>query len=132
LGESLTSPYSYNYTNIPKGISTIKVLATDNLGGQSSVQFYLYTDAAPTAVYNPTADSNIQVYPNPSKGTVYIKGLDEDMAQVNVYDLMGKQVLQNNVSNNEPLHMEGLKDGIYFLKILDNTGFKSQKLLLKK
>ena len=130
LGESLTAPYSYNYTNIPKGISTIKVLATDNSGGQSSVQFYLYTDAAPTAVSNPTAESNIQFYPNPTKGIIYFNGLEEDSAQVNVYDLMGKQVLQNKVSNNEPLQLAGLKNGVFVLSMVNNEQLINKKIVL--
>jgi hypothetical protein len=130
LGESLTAPYSYNYTNIPKGISQIKVVATDNSGGQSSVQFYLYTDAAPTAVSNPTAESNIQVYPNPSKGTIYFNGLEEDTAQVNVYDLTGKHVMQTSVSNNEAVQMDGMKNGIFVLSILSNEQLINKKIVL--
>ena len=130
LGESLTAPYSYNYTNIPKGISLIKVVATDNSGGQSSVQFYLYTDTAPTAVSQPIAESNIQVYPNPSKGTIYFNGLEEDTAQVNVYDLTGKHVMQTSVSNNEAVQMDGMKNGIFVLSILSNEQLINKKIVL--
>jgi len=132
LGESLTPPYFYNYTNIPKGVSTVKVLATDNSGGQSSVQFYLYTDAAPTSESNVTDCQNIQVYPNPSKGKVYIKGLAENTSNVTVYDLMGIQVLQSKVTNNEPFQLEGLKNGIFVLSIGSSEQLLNKKIVLNK
>lgn len=132
LGEKLTSPYTYTYTNIPKGINTIRVVATDNSGGQSSTQIILYTDAAPTAFTNVSSDKNISVYPNPTKGTIYIKGVTNSNAQLTVYDTLGKKVLETVFENDTPVNLESLQNGLYLCKVQYDNLNVGRKLFVYK
>ena len=132
LGESLTAPYSYNYTNIPKGISTIKVVATDNSGGQNSVQFYLYTDAAPTAVSVGAEDDNIIVFPNPTRGNIKIKGINDLYAKLSVYDTLGRKMMETNIVDDKIIELENFPNGVYIFNIKMNNKLTSSKVLVSK
>lgn len=66
---------------------------------------------------------NIQVYPNPTTGTVTIKSkLDIDNIQINIRDIEGKLVKNIYSINNNTIsfEIEGSK-GIYFIETLSNN-----------
>jgi len=60
----------------------------------------------------------LQVYPNPSSGTVY---LNQRVDHARVYDGLGRCVLSDNSTNT--LHLEQLESGIYML-IADGKSFR--------
>ena len=60
---------------------------------------------------------NLVLYPNPTTGIVTIK--TEDFSSVEVYDLMGRLIKQ---SQQPTLDLHGLPQGIYVVKVFDNTG----------
>ncbi len=61
-----------------------------------------------TAVHLIENDTDIKVYPNPSKGEfdIIIKGLDQLDIQVLVYDVSGRIVFEKNIENIETNHHE--------------------------
>jgi hypothetical protein len=68
----------------------------------------------------PVCEANaVSVYPNPSDGVLYIKGIDNRIA-VRILDLSGKTVL-SQVLSEEEIDISGLPRGIYFLKFKDQT-----------
>jgi hypothetical protein len=108
------------------------VLATDNLGGQSSVQFYLYTDAAPTDVSVVSEDDNILVFPNPTKGNIKIKGINDLYANLSVYDTLGRKMMETNIDNDKIIELENLPNGVYIFNIKMNNKLTSSKVLVSK
>lgn len=76
------------------------------------------------------------LYPNPSKGAVYVKlpkGLHEK-AVLAVYDMLGKRVLETHASGEETvLDVSAFGDGIYTVVITDKAGRRHfRKLVLSK
>lgn len=72
-------------------------------------------------------DLEIQLYPNPLKNYLFIRG-SEKIKLVEVYNVIGKQVLQQNNSKNDiRLKLNGFAKGIYFVKI-----YSGEKAHLKK
>jgi len=59
------------------------------------------------------ANAQISVYPNPTNGTVQIKG---NYKTVQVYNLQG-QLLTTNIANNTVIGFENLPKGVYFFRI---------------
>ena len=67
------------------------------------------------------ADFNIKIYPNPTKGIlkVEIPGLGDQNARLAIYNLQGKQIVNNKVFNNlSTVNLSNYPPGMYILKIL--------------
>ena len=75
-----------------------------------------------------TAESRIKVYPNPTTGAVTILG--EDIAEVQVYNMLGQTVATFGRSNT--LDLSDLPKGIYLLRLTgENGATKTEKLMLE-
>lgn len=81
-------------------------------------------------------ENKLKIYPNPSENDIFIQLTNTNLTKCNViiYDLAGKIIKnQYNLSGNPlVLQREGLKAGIYLLKITDEQGnFYQEKQILK-
>ncbi|MCA0349472.1 MAG: T9SS type A sorting domain-containing protein [Bacteroidetes bacterium] len=61
-------------------------------------------------------DFSITIYPNPTQNILNIN-TQETIKEVSVYDMLGKKVNTNQVSNNT-LNVSNLAQGFYFIKII--------------
>ena len=80
----------------------------------------------PNTFNNNTFDhTNVGIYPNPSNGnfTVAIKnGLDVN-CKLELYDVVGKKIHQQNISTTETyINTNGLSNGIYLIKLINSVG----------
>ncbi|WP_420572298.1 T9SS type A sorting domain-containing protein [Kordia sp.] len=70
----------------------------------------------------------LSLYPNPTHNVLAITGLKETKEYV-IYDIQGSEILQGKITNNQPIHIEKLQSGVYFLKLKDvENVFKFIKL----
>ncbi len=78
--------------------------------------------------------SGFLVFPNPSKGIFNIKTKNNENFNLSVYDITGKQVLEQikiTPNNNAyPLDISNYVPGIYFLNLSTNKGKITKKLIL--
>ncbi|MEO8932880.1 MAG: T9SS type A sorting domain-containing protein, partial [Xanthomarina sp.] len=75
--------------------------------------------------------STFNVYPNPtSTGFVNITSKSNESMQVAVFDILGKQILNQTVNNNR-LDVSTLTTGVYILKISQNGQAITKKLVVK-
>jgi hypothetical protein len=75
----------------------------------------------------------IQIYPNPTNGTLYIKSSWEDMKKVVLYNSAGQVVYEHHLSGTEAtLHVGDLADGTYLCKITTREGIFTQKIILAR
>ncbi|NNK82013.1 MAG: T9SS type A sorting domain-containing protein, partial [Flavobacteriaceae bacterium] len=71
------------------------------------------------------------LYPNPTTtGYVNIISNSSDGIQAQVFDILGKQVINNTVSNNR-LNVSVLNAGIYIVKLTQNEATITKKLVIK-
>lgn len=71
------------------------------------------------------------VYPNPSSmGYVTIKTSSNEGVSIAVFDLLGKQII-NQKLNNERMDVSNLKPGIYVIRISQNNNTAAKKLVIK-
>ncbi len=73
----------------------------------------------------------INIYPNPTQENVYVSNLKEDNVTVKVYDINGKVVVKQKISNKEYLNVSKLSKGIYQLTF-EGTGWKENRRLIKE
>ncbi|MBF8148812.1 T9SS type A sorting domain-containing protein [Winogradskyella sp. F6397] len=119
---------------IGTAIPTTAVSIT-GLGGQFDEDYQIFprytTDiAAPLSVtdFNTNAFS---LYPNPTNtGSVSISSTSSDAISVQVFDILGKQVKNQTVTNNT-LNVSNLKSGVYIVKINQNNTSTTKKLVIK-
>ncbi len=75
--------------------------------------------------------NSFKIFPNPtSLGYVNITSTNSEAMSVNVFDVLGKQVLNQTVRNNR-LNVSTLKSGIYIMKISQNNTTVTKKLVIK-
>ena len=117
--------------NIPTGTSSVI-----GLGGQFNADYQVLpryvtdVEGASLSLDAVTANS-FNVYPNPtSTGFVNITSKTNEVISVSVFDILGKQVLNNTVNNNV-LNVSSLSTGVYIMKISQNGQSITKKLVIK-
>ncbi|WP_353779935.1 FG-GAP-like repeat-containing protein [Winogradskyella sp. 3972H.M.0a.05] len=68
----------------------------------------------------------ISMFPNPSKGMVYFKGIDTLM-EINVYSILGERILSASVNESSPLDISNLASGVYMIQFEGSNA--SQRLV---
>ena len=72
----------------------------------------------PTASVDDQNQLDISIYPNPSSDTVYIDGNYSQLKAV-VYDIVGKQVIKESITNT--IDISQLEKGDYILQLSDRV-----------
>lgn len=70
------------------------------------------------------AMTQIGIFPNPSSGKLYFKGLNSSI-MISVYDILGKEILKTKLEHSQSLDVSNMTKGVYFLTLHD------QKLTFK-
>lgn len=79
---------------------------------------------------NQNAIAGLKVYPNPVvNGTLYISTQANAERTVQIFDILGKQVL-NKVTSTEAINVSNLKSGVYIVKISEEGKVSSRKLVI--
>ncbi|WP_418508574.1 T9SS type A sorting domain-containing protein [Corallibacter sp.] len=114
---------------IPSGANDIVVFVGE-FGGSPQVTARSLTDLTLSRV-NFNANNEFNIYPNPvTNGTVNISSSSNEAIKVAVYDILGKQVLNNTLTNNT-LNVSSLNSGVYILRLSQNNNTVSKKLIIK-
>lgn len=74
--------------------------------------------------------SELAIYPNPANGIVNIKTQLPGIKQIDVYDVLGKQIMNTSLSGDE-LNISSLKSGIYFVQVTQNNNTATKKLIVR-
>ena len=104
-------------------VIAIACFTTDNIGAQNITK-------------NTSTQTNIEglsIYPNPvssERPVINIASKHSLIKQIEIFDVLGKQVLTTILYNKE-LNISNLRKGIYILKITENSISESRKLVIK-
>ena len=115
---------------IPTAASSIT-----GLGGQFNADYQIFPRyasdiAAPLSLDNFNSNA-FSLYPNPTNtGSVNITSNNTGDMLVEVYDILGKRVKNQTLTNNT-LNVSSLKSGIYIVKITQNNASVTKKLVIK-
>ncbi|MFK7833458.1 MAG: T9SS type A sorting domain-containing protein [Winogradskyella sp.] len=70
--------------------------------------------------------SQISIHPNPANNHIYFTGFN-DSIDIEIYDILGKQMLTKSVNVSDRVDISNLVSGIYLLKINDSITMKLLK-----
>ena len=117
--------------NIPTSTSAVTGLGGEFNGTYQVLPRYL-TDVLGATLSNDNFNvSEFSIYPNPTtNGKVTISSTNSEAISVVGFDILGKEVLSSQVSNNT-LDVSDLKTGVYILKISQDNATMTRKLIIK-
>jgi hypothetical protein len=91
----------------------------------------------PTFEYHPASRvfrSELQVFPNPSSGLLYIGGKVDPKSIIRVIDVMGRLILEKRVEDNQEileLDLTGHTAGIYKVEIISSNKVDSKQFIIQ-
>jgi hypothetical protein len=107
------------------GTTTIDVFAED----LATHKQYTVNFTVIQGVENPLAE-NLKLYPNPTKGVLYISGFDK--ATVGVYSATGRLVAEYADFSGNTIDISNLPNGIYFINIQTDENVVTKKVALNR
>ncbi|PWI31032.1 leucyl aminopeptidase [Flavobacteriaceae bacterium LYZ1037] len=138
-GEVITGLYEYNETTHAHTATDLLVnmdpvyLYEVTKGSLGAAMFFAQVDFNTLNTESFVLDSNINMYPNPSKGqvTISFNAVLNDSANFKVYDILGKQVFQKSITQQQAtLNLEHLPSGVYMAVFEVGNNRTSKKLIL--
>lgn len=87
-----------------------------------------------TSVKEKKAETQVSIFPNPTKNSFYIRTDMTENFSVSIFNMQG-QILQEqkNISNDTQFDIAGYEKGIYFVRIFNDKGFSEiQKLMVAR
>ncbi|MCH2023147.1 MAG: T9SS type A sorting domain-containing protein [Saprospiraceae bacterium] len=116
-------------TNLSDGVNMLWLTATDRFGCIAS-------DTISITLSNLTflqslEETSIEIAPNPTHGTITIKGLENHIFNIALYDLNGEKLIENHDNNNR-IVLRGLTSGMYFLVIDTKDKTITKKVIISR
>ena len=79
--------------------------------------YYPSLDLSTLNTETPELQLQVKVFPNPTKEVIYITHPTEQFFEVNITDVSGKQILQTAHQKQQPLNVQTLTTGTYFITV---------------
>mgnify|MGYP001324191684 FL=1 len=79
--------------------------------------YYPSLDLSTLNTESPELKLQVKVFPNPTKEVIYITHPTEQFFEVNITDVSGKQILQTGHQKQQPLNIQTLTSGTYFITV---------------
>ena len=115
----VTTAYSYNFF-VPGMNSYALRLFTNSNYSQVIYSRFNPDLPEPTGINFSNSVSNISVYPNPAKESLFITGTSA-ITQIRITDVQGKTI-KNCILQNNRIDTSDLRSGVYFVKITTPSG----------
>ena len=124
--------YADQQAAVPTAVTDIAGIVNERTG---NLYFLTARDASDFSVdvlsVSAFETAKFSLYPNPtSTGSVSISSTNSEAISVQVFDILGKQVKNETITNNT-LNVSNLKSGVYIVKITQNNASTTKKLVIK-
>ncbi|MGB1120535.1 MAG: T9SS type A sorting domain-containing protein, partial [Saprospiraceae bacterium] len=125
-GDSL---FSFNVLNIQAVESDA---STVDLQGQNQDIYWQTLIDIANNTQNVNLSNDINIYPNPATDFLNIETKGLQIETIEIYDLTGRQILQNQNLINNKLEISTLSNGFYIVHIKTNLGVWNEKIMVVK
>jgi hypothetical protein len=114
---------------VPQGAANRVVLVAEFNGTAQVVARSIADVTLSSSSFN--AIDGLKMYPNPLNGnTLYITSTANHNMSIEIFDLLGKEVIKSNVINNA-VNVSGLNAGVYIVKIKEEGKTATRKLVIQ-
>ena len=127
----ITSTYNHFY-NVNRNTCTLYVPKGTKSLYQAAMIWKNFTNIVEfnTSDITPTTVNSVSLCTNPATGAISLSGF-EGVATIEVYNVNGQLQLTQTVTTNEPIAAQGLKKGIYLVKVKTSNGETTTKMVVK-
>jgi len=74
----------------------------------------------------------VSVYPNPAKNFMHVQSDLSETLTVQLFDVLGKKIFEQNNINNITINTSGLETGLYFVRVIGSMGFsQTHKIIIE-
>jgi hypothetical protein len=84
-----------------------------------------------SSISNKDYNAMVQIYPNPANNNINIKS-DFQVNVVKIINLNGQIIKSINIKNNQPINIDELTNGMYFVECIGSDFKAIQKLIINK
>ncbi len=129
--------YPNGYDGAPSWGTNNKIIFESTVGEpDTSSGATLWTIDAPingtVGIESITGNNNSSIYPNPAKDfiTIELKNMLQNETKISIYNLQGELMI-NKTAKSEKVNIDisSLPEGVYFVKIINDKGIKSLKII---
>lgn len=117
------------------GTFEVMLISTNPCGSDTTMQM---VDAVSTSIFDVDASFELTISPNPNEGVfeIIIETNETDELDWNLYNLQGKLMREGNLMvspgiSRQKIEGKNLSPGIYYLKIQNEIGFKTTKVVIQ-
>lgn len=124
------NPMGIQYNTM--GVYDVKLIAT-NMFGSDTLLMEDIIQVGPVGIIDNNIE-NINIYPNPTKGTLIIEANAVIYNEVVVYSALGKQVYSSLLENDVvTINLDFLDDGLYFVRITgESDRIQTSRIVVQK
>lgn len=128
--------FSSDYVDQGAAVPTVPTDITGIINERSGNAYYLTAREAadfsvPILSESDFENISFNLFPNPTSiGFVNISSVNSDEINAKVFDILGKQVLESSVENNQ-LNVSNLNAGVYILRLTQNNASVTKKLVIQ-
>ncbi|SDH25567.1 endonuclease [Winogradskyella thalassocola] len=73
--------------------------------------------------------ASVKIHPNPVKNTLTVDLKSDVSTSIEIFDILGKRVLNETISKTSNLNVQNLKSGIYIVKVTQDNSTVTKKLI---
>ena len=131
LGESVSSPWTFAWDNVPDGNYSLTAIATDNLLTKSvsePVHISIIQNITDISQNQGNYNSYITLFPNPSHGVITMvlsQTRPNKKSEINIISLEGKVIYNGILFPGEfqkQYDLTSLKPGVYIFELIGEDG----------
>lgn len=124
-GYAVSSPFAFNIGN------TAYVGSGEDYSGNFYNDFYQYTNHT-SGIQEPDNQVNFNIYPNPNTGN-FVISRNSPVESYEISDMSGKEIYRDVVSGGlDQINLNlSLPTGMYFLRLVSNSGTTVKKFMVK-
>ena len=110
--------------------NNVSIIINGNSGSGNRVVFDNLSYTCYTALNVEKFDiSSVKIHPNPVKNSLTVDLESNISTSIEIFDILGKRVIKNNISKTSNLNLQALKAGIYIVKITQGNSIVTKKLV---
>ncbi len=76
-------------------------------------------------------EEKVFIYPNPTSDILFFKSMNTIFSSVHIYDDLGRLIVETPYPIDNQIDLSKLKDGVYVVKLLNDTGIYTHKFIKK-